>query len=135
MPGPETWELNDEEFAAVSALPPGERYNHLVKRVADWQWIWLLEDDAGLVGQADDEGRRYLAVWPHARYAEACAVDEWAGAKPSAMEIHAWVDEALPSIAERGGMLSAFPTPQHQGFIVPPLSMKADLEEELALYE
>jgi hypothetical protein len=28
---PRTSEMNDEEFHAVSALPPGERYNHFVK--------------------------------------------------------------------------------------------------------
>jgi hypothetical protein len=37
----------------------------------------------------------------------------------------------LPAIAEKGGMLSAFPTPEHQGFIVPPLGMKDDLETAL----
>ena len=42
--------MNDQEFSAVNALPAGERYNYLVKRVAEWQWIWLLEDEAGLVG-------------------------------------------------------------------------------------
>ncbi|MEX0674297.1 MAG: DUF2750 domain-containing protein [Gaiellaceae bacterium] len=112
-------------------MTPGERYDYLVRHVAETGRIWLLEDDAGLVGQADDEGRRYLAVWPDSASAEACAVDEWADAKANAMELNAWIEEALPAIAETGGMLSAFPTPDHQGFIVPPLGMKADLEEEL----
>jgi hypothetical protein len=53
---PETWKMNDREFGAVSGLPAGERYNHLVKRVAGWQWIWLLEDDAGLSGRENEEG-------------------------------------------------------------------------------
>lgn len=113
-------------------MTPGERYDYLVRRVAEMRQIWLLEDDAGLVGQADDEGRRYLAVWPDARSAQACAVDEWAGAQPSAMDVQAWIAEALPAIAEKDGMISAFPTPEHQGFIVPALGMKEDLEEELA---
>ena len=112
-------------------MTPGERYDELVRRVAETRRIWLLEDDAGLVGSADDDGRRYLAVWPDAASAEACALDEWAGAQPSAMEIRGWLDEALPAIAEKGGMIAAFPTPEHQGFVVPPLGMKEDLEEEL----
>jgi hypothetical protein len=132
---PETWELSDEEFQAVSGLPPGERYNHLVKRVADWQWIWVLEDDSGLAGSADEQGRRYLPTWPHARYAEAAAIDEWAGTRPNAVEIHEWVENVLPGVAEKEGMIAAFPTPGDQGFIVPPLGMKADIEEELTLYE
>jgi len=113
-------------------VKPGERYNHLVHRVAETRQIWLLEDDAGLVGSADDEGRRYLAVWPDGGSAEACAVDEWAGAKPSAMDLGGWIEEALPAIAERDGMIAAHPTPDHQGFIVPPLGMKEDLEDALS---
>ena len=95
----------------------------------------MLEDDAGLAGSADDGGRRYLPVWPHARYAETAATGEWAGTKPGAVEIHEWVDEMLPGIAEKDGMIAAFPTEGDQGYIVPPLGMKADLEQELSLYE
>ena len=112
-------------------MTPGERYDYLVCHVAETGRIWLLEDEAGLVGQADDEGRRYLAVWPDSASAEACAVEEWVGATPSAMELTAWIEGALPAIAEKGGMLSAFPTLEHQGFIVPPLGMKEDLEDAL----
>jgi hypothetical protein len=32
-------------------------------------------------------------------------------------------------------MTVVFPTPEHKGFIVPPLGMKEDIEEELSLYE
>lgn len=127
--------MNDEEFRAVSTLEPGARYDHFVKRVADWQWVWVLEDDNGLVAKSDDGGRAFVAVWPHERYAEACATEEWAGAEPSAIEVHEWADERLPRLAEENLMTVVFPTPSHQGFVVPPLGMKEDLEEELSLYE
>jgi Protein of unknown function (DUF2750) len=58
-----------------------------------------------------------------------------AGTKAGAVEIHEWVDEVLPGIAEKDGMIAAFPTAADQGYIVPPLGMKADLEQELSLYE
>jgi hypothetical protein len=135
-PEPRTWELNDEEFRAVSALPPGERYNHFVKRVADWEWVWALEEPGGgLVQSASDDGVSALAVWPHPLYAEACAEGEWAGTVAAGFEVHEWVYELLPKLAAEGLMLVVFPTPEHQGFIVPPEGMKEDLESELSLYE
>jgi hypothetical protein len=132
-----TWEMNEQEFRAVSGLPAGERYNHFVKRVADWEWVWALEQEGGggLVQSLDDDGISYLAVWPHPRYAEACAVGEWGGTAPAAIEVHGWVYEFLPQLADEGTMLVVFPTPEHQGFIVPPAGMKEDLESELSLYE
>jgi Protein of unknown function (DUF2750) len=135
MSRPETWELNDEEFRAVSALEAGQRYDHLVKRVADWQWIWLLDRDAGPVHLEDDEGTGYVAIWPHSRYAEASANHDWPDARPRAIEIHEWAGEWLPQLAADGLMLAAFPTPADQGYIVPPLGMKEDVETELSLYE
>jgi len=131
-----TWELNEQEFRAVSALPAGERYNHFVKRVADWEWVWVLEaPEGGLAQAASDEGVPYLAVWPHPHYAEACASDDWSGAKAAAFEVHEWVYEFLPQLAGEGTMLVVFPTPDQQGFVVPPAGMKEDLESELSLYE
>jgi hypothetical protein len=132
---PRTWSLKEEEFRAVSALPAGERYNHFVKRVADWESVWLLGDDDGPVALADDEGRDYLAVWPHPRYAEACACDAWSGLGPRPIEVHEWVTEWLPRLAEEGSMTVVFPTPSHQGFVVPPSGMADDLRAELALLE
>jgi hypothetical protein len=106
---PRTWEMN-EEFRAVSALP-GERYNHFVKRVADWEWVWTLEQPGGgLVQSASGEGVSALAVWPHPRYAEACAEGEWADTVPAGFEVHEWVVALLPKLAADGIMLVVFPT-------------------------
>jgi hypothetical protein len=57
--------MNDQEFAAVSALPAVDRYGHFLSRVADWGWAWALGDDDGVVMQGDDDGNSYIAFWPH----------------------------------------------------------------------
>jgi uncharacterized protein DUF2750 len=133
---PRTWEMNDEEFRAVSALPAGERYNHFVKRVADWEWVWTLEEPGGgLVQSVSDEGVSALAVWPHSLYAEACAEGDWAGTVSAGFEVHEWVYELLPKLGTEGLMLVVFPTPEHQGFLVTAEGMKEDIESELSLYE
>ena len=95
-------------------MTPGDRYDRLVEQVADTGRIWLLEDEAGLVGSEDDEGRRYLAVWPDEAPAAACAVGAWKGARPVSMDVH----PALETIAARDGMLAAYPTPDDEGVLV-----------------
>jgi hypothetical protein len=135
-PKPRVWELKDEEFRAISSLPAGERYNHLVKRVADWEWIWVLEYPVGGLAQStSDDGVAHLAVWPHPRYAEACADGDWAGAVPATFEIHEWVYELIPEMIRDRIMLVVFPTPAEQGFVVPPAGMREDIVSELSLYE
>ena len=129
-----TWSMNEAEFAAVNDLPAGDRYDHFVKRVADWQWVWVLEDDQGLVTMGDDEGQQYVAVWPHPRYAEASASDAWAGLEPKPIELEEWMTW-LPELAQRGLMTIVFPTPADDGFVVPPLGMAEDIVAELSTYE
>jgi hypothetical protein len=70
--------VKDPEFAAVSALPGPARYAHFIGQVADWEEVWGLRGSGGWVLAADDDGRQLMPIWPHARYAEACAVGEWA---------------------------------------------------------
>jgi hypothetical protein len=64
-------------------------------------------------------GRRGGATLPPglASYAlaQACAADEWAGTHPAAVERSISVEESLLGVEEKGGMISAFPVPRHQG--------------------
>ena len=94
-------------------MTPEERYDHVVEVAATGR-IWLLEDEAGLVGSVDGEGQRYLAIWPDLESAEACAVGPWKEARPTSMDARA----ALPAIVEREGMLAVHPTPDDEGFLV-----------------
>jgi Protein of unknown function (DUF2750) len=104
-------------------VTPEERYDHLVEQVSATGRIWLLEDEAGLVGSVDEEGQRYLAIWPDLESAHACAIGPWKEARPTSMDVRA----ALPAIVEREGMLAAHPTREDEGFLV----SAADLELRL----
>lgn len=132
---PQTWTVNDAEFAGVSRLTREQRFEHFLSRTSDWEWAWSLEGDSGLVVQSDDEGTRYVCLWPHPRYAEACAVEAWEDATPTAIEIHELVDSRLPKMEGDGVMLAVFPTPEDGGLIVPPAGLREALQAELAQYE
>ena len=61
-----TLNVSDREFAAVSALPPAERYAHFVKRAADTEEVWSLRSRDGWA-LAGDSARQLIPVWPHPR--------------------------------------------------------------------
>src|SRR5262245_44195609 len=107
--------VSDREFASVSALPGPERYSHFVGQVADWGEVWSLRGPDGWVLAGDDDGKPYMPVWPHARYADACAVDAWAGAKPEAIPMERWLTAWLPGLSRDGHRVSVFPLPSGVG--------------------
>ena len=130
-----SWNVNDEEFHAVVALPAPERYAYFIKRAASHGELWGLTDNNGWVIAADDEEAPHFPVWPHPRFASACAAGPWLNAKPTSIDIDEWVAAWLPKIRKDGLRVAVFQTPKDQGVGVGPDRLKSDLEDELATFE
>jgi Protein of unknown function (DUF2750) len=130
-----TWEVNDEEFRSVLLLPAGRRYGYFLKRAAGHGEVWGLRGDGGWVVAADEEEMQHFPVWPHRRFAEACAEGPWAGEQSVAVDIDEWVEAWLPKLADDGMRVAVFQTPDDQGVGVTPERLKRDLEDELAQFE
>jgi hypothetical protein len=129
--------INDQQFRAVSALPPAERYGHFVRQVADWQEVWSLRDDEGWRLVADDHGHECVPVWPHERYATVHATGAFAGCRAEPIPLEKWISEWLPGAVERGWKVAVFPVVDggERGVVVEPALLEADLRAELSSYE
>jgi hypothetical protein len=130
--------VNDREFAAVTALPAADRYSHFIRQVADWEEIWSLRNPGGWVLAGDDGGTQLVPVWPHARYAAACAVaawGSWEGAQPAAIPLDRWLDTWSPGLARDGRQVAVFPTPDGHGIPVSAERLRDDLLEACEDYE
>ena len=126
--------VSDQQFASVVALPASERYTHLIKRVADEEAIWSLRGQEGWL-LASEAGRELVPVWPHPRYASACATGDWAGADPAAIPLDEWLAAWLPGLERDGRAVAVFPTPGGKGVVVEVTRLRADLEAELSRYD
>ena len=97
--------------------------------------MWGLRDETGWVAVADSEGHSSFPVWPHPRYAAACADHEWAGNAPAAIDVRELVEQWLPAMASDNVSLAVFPTPGLRGVIVSAAELAAVLRRALAEYE
>lgn len=129
-----TLTVSDQEFAAVSALPPAERYAHFVKRAVDTEEVWTLRGQEGWV-LAGDPARELIPVWPHPRYAAACASGEWEGAEPTRIALDDWLAAWLPGIERDERAVAVFPVPDGPGALAEPARLRGDLLRELEQYE
>ena len=129
------WEVKDQEFRAVLKLPASERYGYFVKRAASHGELWGLRSDDGWVLAEDDEGNRHFPVWPHPRFAEACATGPWEGEEPVAIDVDEWVEAWLPNLERDGMRVAVFQTPEDQGVGVGTERLRRDLEDELSQFE
>ncbi len=130
-----TWVMDDEEFEVVLSLPAQRRYAYLLKRVVDWERIWSLGTEEGWALSSDDEGHELVPVWPHERFAAACAEGYWRGYEPRAIDLSVWMERWIPGMQRDQRMVSAFPTPSGRSVRVSAERFENDLKEELTLYE
>ena len=82
----------------------------------------------------DDAGKEFMPVWPHRRYAEACAQGEWSGAEPTPIDLDRWLEAWLPGMIKDGVGVAVFPIPNGPAVPVRPERLRDDLLEELAKY-
>ena len=127
--------LSEKEMAGVLSADGPTRYEHFVKQVADWQLVWGLREDDGWVSMGLSSHEPAFPVWPHEAYAQLCATEAWASAKPTSIEVHEWVESWLPGLGKDGSQIAVFPTPEGKGLLVDPRKLRADLEKELSLLE
>jgi hypothetical protein len=119
---------------SVLALSGPERYAYFIKRVADTNEVWSLYQD-GWAMSGDNTGSALLPVWPASEYAAACALDQWDGYAPKAIPLDELLEVVIPELAENGGALAIFYTPEGRG-VVPSLAEFVEhLREELAKYD
>jgi hypothetical protein len=127
-----TWQINDREFENVIRQPAAVRYKYFVSRVADWKELWSLRNQEGWIQGEEDEGRLVFPVWPHARYAQACATGPWQDCRPEVIELDAWLNQWMPAMKTENRLVAVFPTPQSLGICVSPQRLEQDLRAELA---
>jgi len=127
--------LQEQEISAVLKTDAPTRYAHFVSQVADWEAVWGLRGPDGWVSASDKTEPLIFPVWPHEPYARMLAVDLWASATPTPIDVHEWVEKWLPGLARDRMKIAVFPTPEGKMVIVDPLQLRSDIEAELARLE
>jgi hypothetical protein len=124
--------IPEEEIAGVLRAHTSARYSHFVSQVADWGQVWSLRDtDGSWVSVSDASGVPMLPVWPHEPYARLMAVDAWANAVPTPIDVHDWIQKWVPGLAADGHKVAVFPTLEMKGTVADPATVAADLQAEL----
>ena len=119
-------QIHDKEFAALTGMNAPDRYSVFLNRVVDWEEVWSLRSANGWCLMADDSGAEMIPVWPHERFATACASND-SEEQAASISLDDWLDKWLPGILKDGRQVAVFPVPGGHGVIVSPTRLRADL--------
>ena len=129
------WILRDQEIKAVTGLNGAKRCEYLVKRVADTEQLWSLRAADGWVQMGDDTGAPLFPIWPHERYAEACATGDWADCKPAPISLEDWLQAWTPGLEKDARKVAVFPLATGAGVVMAPRDLESALRQELENYD
>jgi len=125
-----TWTIDQKEFEKVLRARPEKRYDYFVWKVAEWGEVWSLWSDGWVLMGTNQE--EVVPVWPHPMFAAHTAVQEWVGYVPKKIALDDWLNKWTPGMEKDHRLVAVFPTRQGKTITVSPLSLKNDIEEELA---
>ena len=109
-----TYTLSNEEFESVSSCPAGVRYSHVIKRVCDWETVY--------VDSLDGRDAKFaLRIWPHAEYAR----------RFFGLEAEPWIVGRFISWLDRPCDVRVFPTGADEGPLIRSERLRRDLSERL----
>ena len=125
--------ISEEQLRAVVALPAEVRYEHFIKRVADTEEVWILDED-GWAMASNADGTQILPVWSAFEYADMCRRGEWENYRPASIELEELLNGVLPDLAENGILIAVSYLPKDEGVVVDSNRLSLDIERELQNY-
>ena len=126
--------INPEQIEAVLKLPANGRYDHFIKRVADFEEAWGLRSASGWAAAGDDAEALHFPLWPHREYAQACSSGLWGDSQPEAISLDNLLEKLLPKLERERTLVAVFPTPEGKGVPISAAELAQHLEAELDRY-
>lgn len=126
--------MHPEKIKNVFNLPPEERYDYFIRKVADFEEVWLVKKEQNIIALVDESEREAISVFPEKGFAELLLQGEWEGFTVEKIDVYDFVDW-LDQIKKEGKRIACFPKDDFIAFIVSAEEMKVDLLEEIKQYK
>ena len=123
--------MHPKQLENVFALTSKQRYEHFISKVCDWEELWILADqNQNFRIITPQENLEYLPIWPHADHASAFHAI-YPSHKPSRVELDSFLEIWLPNLNDDGLKVGVLPNLGATVWIIGPLDLKEELENEL----
>ena len=126
--------MHPDKIKNIFNLSAEDRYGYLVKRAADFEELWLIQENDSYVTLVDDDGNISIPVWPEKEFAELFLKDDWKSFVVERLEVYDFI-EWLDQLNEDNIKIAAFPKEDMKGIVVTANDMKNHLLFELQQYE
>lgn len=129
------YHTKDKEIQSVLSSDIDARVRYFTHKVAEWEALWLMENENGFFTDEDKDGREVLVLWPFKEFA-LCALADNLEFQKQLLEVSIYdsMEKYLPYIAEHGIYLLVFLGKKMDGALLDAENFRNMMEGELARY-
>lgn len=126
---------SEKEVSALNKKPSKVRRDYSIKKIADWEEIYVLKDEHSQLAYGDIDGHLVIPIWPSLIMANGNAVEQWDN-----FSGHSYSIEDFFKLFEREEknvelLISLYPINGESGFVMSLEEFMRDLLIELRKYE
>lgn len=127
--------LNAKAIKQISSLNPLERYQYFLKKVADYEEMWILVNGNEDVAFAEVGNETLVPLWSAQEFAANCMEGIWMSYNPKSVDLSDLELSVLSFVKSKKALLDVFPVGSKSGFVVSYEELNRDLDKELENYE
>lgn len=127
--------INKQEIENVSRLEPFKRYKYFIKKIADFEELWILVDENEEIALSMIDKKTLVTVWSAKEFADSCLNEKWENYVPFKLTLDQMEQAIFSHIEENSYLINVFPVNNKSGFVVNLHEFIRDLNEELEWYE
>ena len=126
--------MNNHKIQNILSLDSKDRYDYLIRKVADFEQIFLIGDEKDTYVTLGNGDVECIPVWPEFGFAQLFLKMDWEKYTIKMVELDKflpWLDQ----LDKEGYQIAGFPNMDYNATIVRPSEMKKHLLSECEQYE
>ena len=127
--------ITRNEMESVLQQDSTVQFEYFIKRVADFEEIWIMSDTNGMFLLEAEKDKFVLPVWPFKEYADLFREEVNQECKLEAVSIYDFLEEELVSLSENGYDLAIMSIPNKPSIIVNNKVFEKAIRTEMEKYE
>ncbi len=126
--------MSNKKIENVLNLKPSDRYGYLIRKVADFEQIFLISDKNGDYVTCGNDETECIPVWPELEFAKEFLNANWKDFNVVLLELNPFL-KWLDRLEIEGYLIGGFPNREFNSIVVKPTEMKNHLIYEIEQYE
>jgi hypothetical protein len=126
--------MTNPKIDNVFNLDAQDRYGYFIRKVSDFEQVFLLSDDDGKPVELGVDSIKCIPVWPEVEFVESLLKDDWKSCKINSVDLDTFL-EWLDQVQLEDYQIAGFPNRNLNAVIVDPQEMKKHIAFERSQYD